>query len=540
MDLLTTKYSLGQKIWDKSMEDLPTFLWGIPGVSKGLVFTMNEHASLTESPKQRFPDRPYLRTLVDAWTQEELLLILKSRQMLVTWVFAAAYVWRCLHEGRRVLAVCKKESAADANLERMWYIFNQLPDPFKPKATRKQALITFEHRDGNSSIQAASQTTDDARQFTFSDIWVDEAAFTPNFAEIHGASMATIKGGGRFLATSTPNGKEHMFKLAVDGGRILFSDVSRPFDAEVSVSSNVNNIGYEPSIIAPGMKAWRGLNGYATILCHYTADPLGAQEAVRRVGTLESDFQRENNLDFTSFAGKPVYGSVYQPQIHEDSQIFYNPDLPLWVGWDFGYHRPAVHFSQFHPDGGWWLLGEILGEDQTLPRFVEDNYFPYLHLNFPKKDGQETQLIIHAADPAGNQVTDKSEHTSFTILGTYGIFPRAKKTEINEGLTLISSSLGRQVMGKPGLKVNPVDCPITTDAFRGGYRYPEATAAVPEPRLPEKDGFYEHVMDTTRYVAVHALRLWTPKDKKVEELTFAEKIRRNRTKMQDDDYALPW
>lgn len=524
------------------MEDLPTFLWGIPGKSKGLVWTMNEHASLTESPKQRLPDRPYLRTLVEGWTEEELLLIFKSRQMMVTWVYSAAYVWRCLHEGRRVLHVCKKEGAADANLERMMFIYNHLPDPFKPKATRKQALITFMHEDGNSTIQAASQTTDDARQFTFSDIWVDEAAFTPNFAEIHGAAMATIKGGGRFLATSTPNGKEHMFKLAIDGGRIPFQEISRPFDTKELIvpSGGIQTLDYEPKLIAPGIKGWKGLNGYTTLLCHFTADPEGPDEAVRRVGTLENDYQRENNLDFTSFAGKPVYGAVYQPQVHEDTAIFYNPDLPLWVGWDFGYHRPAVHFSQFHADGGWWILGEILGEDQTLPRFVEDSYFPYLHLNFPKKDGQQEQTLIHCADPAGKQVTDKSEHTSFTILGTYGIFPRARKTEINEGLTLISNSMQRTAMGKPGLKVHPGDCPITTDAFRGGYRYPEATAAMPEPRLPEKDGFYEHPMDTTRYVAIHALRLWVPHEKKIEQETFANKIRRNRTKQQDDDYGLPW
>jgi hypothetical protein len=41
---------------------------------------------------------------------------------------------------------------------------------------------------------------------------------------------------------------------------------------------------------------------------------------------------------------------------------------------------------------------------------------------------------------------------------------------------------------------------MLVEAFRHGYRYPKPTAAHPTVEQPEKDGFYDHVMDATRYL----------------------------------------
>lgn len=230
---LERKYRLLKRIWNKGLKDPHFFLFGNDKLH-GFVWTINEHAKMEESPKQRLPDKAYLREVVDLWQDNRLLLIFKSRQMMITWLFCALYIWKCLHPGKRVLHVCKKEEDAIANLERMWAIYTFLPEKLKPRAEKKSNRITIHHKDGDSYIQAASQTTNDARQFTFSDVWCDEMAFSPNIDEIHAAAIPTIQGGGSFVGTSTPNGREYMFTLATDNGRIAFNEINRPFNAHLA------------------------------------------------------------------------------------------------------------------------------------------------------------------------------------------------------------------------------------------------------------------------------------------------------------------
>lgn len=262
----------------------------------------------------------------------------------------------------------------------------------------------------------------------------------------------------------------------------------------------------------PGLKVRKGRNGYATVLLHFSADPDGRTAEQRQQGLTKQAYLREHCLDFTSRAGKPVFGEDYDASVHEDASIFYVPDLPLYVGWDFGYHHPAVSFHQLHGDGAWWTLGEIMGESKTLARFVEEDFFPYLKSYFPASSSKK-QTILYGADPAGKQVSDKSEHTSFTILHNYGIYPLSRKTPIDEGLTIIRQRMKATKDGKPGYKIHPDRCPILCEAYQGGLVYEEVKPDRPEKELPKKDGWYEHLVDTVRYAAVNALNLFASKPK---------------------------
>lgn len=265
-----------------------------------------------------------------------------------------------------------------------------------------------------------------------------------------------------------------------------------------------------PEEIIPGAKAWKNPgNRFTCVLLHFTADPDGADEDARREGMPEDKFKREHGLDFSSFAGKPVYAD-YDDHKHLSSDIHYHPAHPLLRSFDFGYHRPAVTYAQVHD--GLWVLGEVMGEDMTLERFMEDVVIPYEHNVFGDK-----AKYINFADPAGRQVSDKSEHTSFSILSNYGIHPLAKKSEIGEGLTLIRMALSTKTGDKYQFQIHP-RCNILREGLKGGYRYPEATLANPNPLYPLKDGFYDHLQDTLRYMVVNNFRLYKPRPEPVKEL----------------------
>lgn len=199
------------------MEDSAVFLFG-DEEQHGLVTTMDEHDE--EHPIKDFPDRPHLRVLNDLGTESQQLVIGKSRQMLVSWWCLARILWEVLHPGRRWAVMCKKFEPADGLLERMWGIYLRLP-PMKPKATRKQGVITIFHPNGaNSQVLAFAEDSDAARSQTFSGILVDEAAFTRNLSAAYVGAKPTTMAGGKLWLVSSPNGRGLFVDLLTDSGRI--------------------------------------------------------------------------------------------------------------------------------------------------------------------------------------------------------------------------------------------------------------------------------------------------------------------------------
>lgn len=271
-----------------------------------------------------------------------------------------------------------------------------------------------------------------------------------------------------------------------------------------------------PLLTTSGIQAWRNNNGFVCALLHFTADPDGATEDQRREGLDEDRFQQEHGLSFSSWAGKAVY-PMFKEKEHIKEDLWFNPDLPLWRSWDFGYHRPAVVYAQVH--GGLWVFGEVMGEDMTLDRFIDQVVLPYQDRVFPGHS-----YFIDTADPAGMQVTDKSDWTSFTLLANRGIFPLAIRSEINAGLTIV-----RQKMATGAFKIHP-RCRLLIEGFQGGYRYDEQKEGKPAPLLPKKDGFYDHLQDALRYLVTNAVSLYEAKPKKKDEPSREEKIYRKHGK----------
>lgn len=179
---------------------------------KKCVTTMDEHDS--QNPYKPLPDKEYLWKIAEVWNQHNLILIAKSRQMMVTWLMVALHVWLALHPAKRVFFVSKKEVDADALKERAAFIVQNLPEWIRPKYSVKYCLLRFPEL--NSQIEAVSQESDALRQYTASAILFDEMAFADKAREIYTAAKPTIVGGGKFTGISTPNGKNFFFELAFD------------------------------------------------------------------------------------------------------------------------------------------------------------------------------------------------------------------------------------------------------------------------------------------------------------------------------------
>jgi len=213
----TDKFQLKQAIADweikESVDDLPFFL-------KQLVYTLDEHDQ--EHPIKPLPmHKPHLQELAQHFLIEKLLVVEKSRQMMVTWLMIACLLWDVMfHEGRRVFIQSKKESDAAELLNRMWHIYDSFPEPHgqmirsRYPANKTYTQIAFNRN--KSFVHAVPEGAHHLRQFTASRIFIDEAAFQPKLEEAIIASKPTVVGGGQLILVSTPNFKETFYLIKSD------------------------------------------------------------------------------------------------------------------------------------------------------------------------------------------------------------------------------------------------------------------------------------------------------------------------------------
>lgn len=166
------------------------------------VWTLDSHNK--ENPVKAFPRKEYLKTVTEIWSKEKLLLIPKSRQMMITWLITALYLHEAqFNKGRNIFFQSKKERDADALVERAKFIFNHQPYFLKPKSKQVYCELSFPLL--NSKIQGIPQGGDQIRMHTASGIFMDEAAFMHEAEDAFTAAKPSIDGGGRITMVSSAN-----------------------------------------------------------------------------------------------------------------------------------------------------------------------------------------------------------------------------------------------------------------------------------------------------------------------------------------------
>lgn len=237
-------------------------------------------------------------------------------------------------------------------------------------------------------------------------------------------------------------------------------------------------------------------NGFTVVRVHYTADPEKSTKewfVNAKQGMTERGWLREYEIDYSQYAGKSFYPEFQEYNIAK-TPIQYQQGEVLYRGWDFGFHRPCVLITKLDQFGRWCWLKCILGQDEGIMDFGK-RVRSYCLSEYPGAKW------IDACDPAGQQVSDKSEKTSVEILNLLGVYPQSRKQPIKQGAEIIRQKLQMRADGKMGLLVNQSETEVI-DGFKGGLHYPEVKEGKAEKEFYEKDGFYDHIFDSARYLAV--------------------------------------
>lgn len=198
--------------------------------------------------------------------------------------------------------------------------------------------------------------------------------------------------------------------------------------------------------------------------------------------------------------GTPVW-THFNHKLHVVEGLAWEPDRPVIRSWDFGFNHPCVTYHQIGPNRSWHILREKMGTRTLLHKFADEVVLES-NERFPGA------TWIDVGDPAGDQKSDKNPQTSIEILRARGINVRTRRMSKKKSIEDIDQWLekvrkDREGNIAPAVKIDAHKCPITIEAFEGGYAWPKSRDGRISREEPLEDGYYEHPADSIRYAFNH-------------------------------------
>jgi hypothetical protein len=147
---------------------------------------------------------PAQRGILDDLHNNRQLVILKARQLGLTWLCLAYALWRMVFYPIATIAIFSRieidaQELLDKRLKGMW---ERLPIWMKTAFVAEDNKTKWELSTGSSAMAFA---TNGGRQYTFSLVMVDEADFQPDLPSLLNAVKPTIDAGGRMWLISSAN-----------------------------------------------------------------------------------------------------------------------------------------------------------------------------------------------------------------------------------------------------------------------------------------------------------------------------------------------
>ena len=164
------------------------------------------------------PDAPWYwqREVLDQWLNHEKSVVLKARQLGITWLAAGLGLWQVLYRpGTRVLVISINEEEAAKVVNRLWDMLWSLPEHLrngvtvlKPqKGSRPNLHIELRHKNGLVSYVTGLPSTKKAGHGeTAALVILDEFARHDYAQDSWKALVPTTSAGGKLVAISTGNG----------------------------------------------------------------------------------------------------------------------------------------------------------------------------------------------------------------------------------------------------------------------------------------------------------------------------------------------
>jgi hypothetical protein len=356
--------------------------------------TWDEHEKTELALAKPFPRTALFRFLCRCWEELDVIFIEKSRQIMMTWFFAAMFLHDILSRVvRRNMFQSKKQEDADNVLDRSRHIYERLVTDFgdfldiqrvKMYGDRHGTDSKMEIESTRSQLWAIPQGPDIVRSYTTTGNLSDESEFQPKFSESYTAAMPSF-GNGHYIAVSSVNGFSAPWRILYgipDGKR-------RPAGPNLIDSRNITEVPYSPpghlseeeqrhwiekkllslsdedyraiplevlAAMMPGVEYWRTQDETDSLRLHYSSIPekdpiteIGSAWVTRQKKRMKS--HRRWNREMEMRRDQPEGGPVIENWRHDifvpKTAIPVDISMPIIGMVDFGSNVACAGFAQY-------------------------------------------------------------------------------------------------------------------------------------------------------------------------------------------------
>jgi len=175
---------------------------------------------------------PFQESTLSDLVNNDLNIILKSRQMGISTLVAAYSLWLMIfHTDKNILCISITQETSKEIVTRVRFANDSLPNWLKVQCIEDNRL-SLRLKNG-SQIKAVSSAGTAGRSSALSLLIIDEAAFIENIEEIWLSAQYTLSTGGRAVVLSTPNGVGNFFHktwVAAEAGENSFNTIRLPWN----------------------------------------------------------------------------------------------------------------------------------------------------------------------------------------------------------------------------------------------------------------------------------------------------------------------
>ena len=158
----------------------------------------------------RFENWPHLKTLVAATFTDNRIIVLKARQIGVSWIYAALALWFARFRPNATVVVISKDGSASTRFKwRCDFINRKLPMWMTIPVGRNNDT-EFEFPSNDSRILSFAAGEEAGRSESATVVILDEWAFQEYARTIYTAILPTVEH-GKLIGISTANGKGNLF-----------------------------------------------------------------------------------------------------------------------------------------------------------------------------------------------------------------------------------------------------------------------------------------------------------------------------------------
>lgn len=383
------------------------------------------------------------------------LFALKARQLGVTWLDLAHWLYKTTFWGNRLVLVARQtlEDTYDA-IHRLKVMHDSLPVEWQAKIVTDS--VTHLGFANGSRFRALTATKRMGRSLAAYGALLDEFAFW----EWQDEQLAAIEAGcARLHIVTTGNGPgdyAHKIWERAQAGESVWQPVFLPWHVHPERT-----------------QAW------------YEREVLGAIEP--RLAKREYAATPED-----AFAGpEGIFFERFDP-VRNVADVQPVPNWPTVRAVDFGYHFPACLWIQTSPTGQSFVVAELVPRDRTTVEFAAEmrRVDAGLGLVFPPSRTY--------CDPAGNAANVQTAQSEMEILRNAGLSPVSKSSSIRDGCVRLMTALADPVIPLVVSRKCPWLCAALSNVRPDKHR----------PDLYDEMSDYCHVLDALRYWSVN--RLVTP------------------------------